>query len=136
MFNDNDSMNIEEIIGMIGGPINGINMTPFSIMSGTLVGVLRPNEENPGSLVILTSKDFSISDELVDLDIQLIDFIGEDKYNEVLESTERLCLDLSDDNCTIKMDLDKEILEKCKIILMPFTNMISEESIIKGQTEK
>lgn len=137
MFDDNDTLSIEKIIGMIGGPINGVNLTPFSIMSGTLIGVLKPTETEVGALMILTSKDFTASEELQSSEVDIFDFIGEELYNKAkeLETPENI-LNLEDETCKIKLDLNKTVIEGCKIIIMPFTDMVSEESIINGQTEK
>lgn len=135
MFDSNDSLSIDKVLEMIGGPINGINLTPFSIMSGTLIGVLKPTDTEAGALMILTSKEFTASEELQSSEVDIIEFVGEEIYNKALsfEKPENV-LDLEDETCKIKLDLDKTVIEGCKIIMMPFTDMVSEESIINATT--
>lgn len=135
MFDSNDSLSIDKVLEMIGGPINGINLTPFSIMSGTLIGVLKPTDTEAGALMILTSKEFTASEELQSSEVDIVEFVGEDIYNRALEFEKpENVLDLEDETCKIKLDLDKTVIEGCKIIMMPFTDMVSEESIINATT--
>ncbi|MGL6099470.1 MAG: hypothetical protein ACRC0G_07580 [Fusobacteriaceae bacterium] len=139
MFNEQDSIGIDTILGMIGGPINGINLTPFSIMSGTLVGVLKPTDNEPGALIILTSKDFTTAEELEGAEVSLEEFVGPDMVKLALGAVKVIPetkLEIEDVTCKISLSLDRDVVNGCKIILMPFSNMISEESIKTAQTNE
>ncbi|MGL5746000.1 MAG: hypothetical protein ACRCXX_12755 [Cetobacterium sp.] len=137
MFGDLE-ITLDELKEMVGKPINGINMTPMSMISGTLIAMTKPddNESIPGTLMIQTSKDFEPSEELVasggvyTIKGFFDEYLGYGNLDEHMQSKGEVKILVTTDDISIDMLITKDNIEDTKVIVMPFSNALSVESEI------
>lgn len=146
MFGDLE-MSIEEIEKLVGKPINGINMTPMTLMSGTLVGLLLPGHEEhygTGCFILMTSKEFVASEELIasrgvltieEFCKEYLGYEDTEKMLEYIDKNGELVIDVKDESMKWDLRLTRHIIETMQIIVMPFSNALSVESEMPAQTK-
>ena len=120
----------EDIRKMIGTTINCIDLTPFTALSGTLLGYIRPDEgEEIKSMVLSVDKEYESAEELSEFVISWDELIGisdEELDNLLITMNNKVPLEIDEDNIYLNFTIDRELLDKKKIIILPFTHCSTE----------
>lgn len=120
----------EDIRKMIGTTINCIDLTPFTALSGTLLGYIRPDEgEEIKSMILSVDKEYESAEELSEFVISWDELIGisdEELDNLLVTMNNKVPLEIDEDNIYLNFAIDRELLDKKKIIILPFTHCSTE----------
>lgn len=120
----------EDIRKMIGTTINCIDLTPFTALSGTLLGYIRPDEgEEIKSMILSVDKEYESAEELSEFVISWDELIGisdEELDNLLVTMNNKVPLEIDEDNIYLNFTIDRELLDKKKIIILPFTHCSTE----------
>lgn len=120
----------EDIRKMIGTTINCIDLTPFTALSGTLLGYIRPDEgEEIKSMILSVDKEYESAEELSEFVISWDELIGisdEELDNLLVTMNNKIPLEIDEDNIYLNFIIDRELLDKKKIIILPFTHCSTE----------
>lgn len=120
----------EDIRKMIGTTINCIDLTPFTALSGTLLGYIRPDEgEEIKSMILSVDKEYESAEELSEFVISWDELIGisdEELDNLLVTMNNKVPLEIDEDNVYLNFTIDRELLDKKKIIILPFTHCSTE----------
>ena len=120
----------EDIREMIGTTINCIDLTPFTALSGTLLGYIRPDEgEEIKSMILSVDKEYESAEELSEFVISWDELIGisdEELDNLLVTMNNKVPLEIDEDNIYLNFTIDRELLDKKKIIILPFTHCSTE----------
>lgn len=120
----------EDIRKMIGTTINCIDLTPFTALSGTLLGYIRPDEgEEIKSMILSVDKEYESAEELSEFVISWDELIGisdEELENLLVTMNNKVPLEIDEDNIYLNFTIDRELLDKKKIIILPFTHCSTE----------
>ena len=120
----------EDIRKIIGTTINCIDLTPFTALSGTLLGYIRPDEgEEIKSMILSVDKEYESAEELSEFVISWDELIGisdEELDNLLVTMNNKVPLEIDEDNIHLNFTIDRELLDKKKIIILPFTHCSTE----------
>ena len=120
----------EDIRKIIGTTINCIDLTPFTALSGTLLGYIRPDEgEEIKSMILSVDKEYESAEELSEFVISWDELIGisdEELDNLLVTMNNKVPLEIDEDNIYLNFTIDRELLDKKKIIILPFTHCSTE----------
>lgn len=121
-------MNDEELKELVGTTINCIDLTPFTALSGMMIGYMNLEEDSDTpikNMILLVDKNYETTEELKDFVIDWSDLFGEevDAVLPLLEiQKDGINLHIDEEYFFIDAMITKNILETKKVFLVPFTH--------------
>lgn len=119
----------EEIKKLIGTQINCIDLTPFTALTGTVIGYIKitDDEELKGeivqNLVISVDKSYEPSEELEDFMVDELIGITQEELEDLLENMDNnVPIEIDEDSIYLDFSISREFIENKKVIIVPFTH--------------
>ena len=125
----------EDIKKMVGTTINCIDLTPFTALSGTLIGYIKISDDEDfkdeviKNMILAVDKNYESTEELKDFIIEWKDLIGittEELENILNLMEDNVPIEVDEDNIYLDFIITRELMDTKKVIVVPFTHCSSE----------
>ena len=125
----------EEVRKMIGTTINCIDLTPFTALSGTLIGYIKISDDEDfkdeviKNLILAVDVGYEASEELKEFVVDWKELIGisPEELEDILTVMKNsVPISIEEDEIYLVFTITREFMEKKKVMIIPFTHCSSE----------